>query len=95
MRVSSMYKAQKGLIKISADVDNGTIRSIQITGDFFMYPEDALPRLEAKLSGKKLELQDISKAVDDFYGNGVQTPSMTKEDMVNAIMGVRDAGQTS
>ena len=93
MRVLNIYKAQKGLIKVSADVDDGHIHGIQITGDFFMYPEDALPRLEHNLTGVKLDQQEITGIIERFYSNGVQTPSMTKEDLINAIMGVKNAGK--
>jgi hypothetical protein len=51
-----MYKSQK-LIRIMLEYDEieDTINRITISGDFFLYPEEALELLEADLVGKKLE----------------------------------------
>lgn len=86
MQVSSIYKAQKGLIKVSAEMENGSVKSIQITGDFFMYPEESLPTLERLLVGTKVDPDELKKVLDGFYKSGVTTPHLTKEDFVNAIM---------
>jgi hypothetical protein len=93
MRVYSLYKAQKGLIKVNADVENNVIRDISITGDFFMLPEEYLPSLELRLIGRELEDHDIDNAVEEFYMTGVDTPLLTKEDFVNAVLGVKNAGK--
>ncbi len=90
MQLSSLYKAPKGLLKIRADIEHGVIRDIMITGDFFMIPEESLPLLEGKLLGKRLERRDVEIAVEELYAMDVQTPGLSKEDLVRAILGVRD-----
>jgi hypothetical protein len=90
MHVHSLYKAPKGLLRVEADLEDGILSEVRITGDFFMIPEDSLPRLEKHLSGVKLDHDSILKAVDDFYKSGVETPMLEKEDIVKAVLGVLD-----
>lgn len=90
MHVHSLYKAPKGLLRIEADLEDDILSGVRITGDFFMIPEEALPRLEKHLNGVKLDHDSILKAVDDFYKSGVETPMLEKEDIVKAILGVLD-----
>ena len=40
------FKAPKGIIKVFVKLAEGVISQIQISGDFFMYPEEALDDLE-------------------------------------------------
>ena len=40
------------LLKIKISVKNEKIEYLQIFGDFFLYPEDSLPKLEKALIGK-------------------------------------------
>ena len=90
MRATSIYKAEKGLIRVSAEIDGGTIKEIRITGDFFMLPERSVLLLERLLKGRALEKPAISEALDAFYGSGVETPCVTKEDFLAAISGVKN-----
>ncbi len=88
MLVHSLYKGAKGLLRVEAELDAGVITKVRITGDFFMVPEEALPRLEGKLNGVKLDRESVMKVVSDFYKSGVETPMLSKDDIVNAILGV-------
>lgn len=90
MWVSNLYKAPKGLIRVHADVENDLILEIRITGDFFLIPEDALELLEKHLHGVELERKFVDNAIGVFYAIGVITPMLTKDDFVNAIMGVKN-----
>jgi lipoate---protein ligase len=90
MRMSNLYKARKGLVRVEADVENNTIIDIRLTGDFFMVPEDALWLLEKHLRGVELDRRLLESAINLFYFLGIDTPMLTQEDLVNAIMGVRD-----
>lgn len=90
MRMSNLYKAQKGLIRVDANVENNIILDIRLTGDFFMIPEDALRLLEKHLSGVELSRHFVSKTVNVFYMMGVDTPMLSRDDLVDAILGVRN-----
>ena len=88
MQGKSAYKVPEGkLVKIALDFNEGVITSIRITGDFFLYPEEALESIELDLIGKKVEKLDIISAVDatvkkkdiKFYG-------LNSEGIAEAIM---------
>jgi Bacterial lipoate protein ligase C-terminus len=90
MKAISIYKAEKGLIRVNAEIEGGVITKIRITGDFFMLPERAVLRLENLLKGRVFERQAISDALDAFYAGGVETPCVTKEDFLKAISGAKN-----
>lgn len=90
MRAISIYKAEKGLIRVSAEIEGGVIAEIRITGDFFMLPERSVLLLEGLLKGKAFEKQAISDALDAFYSSGVETPCVTKDDFLAAISGAKN-----
>jgi hypothetical protein len=54
-RAHNIYKTQK-LIRVMLEYDEteNTINRIIITGDFFLYPEEALETLETVLIGTRL-----------------------------------------
>lgn len=86
------FKAPKGVIKVELELANDAISQVSISGDFFMYPEDALERLEQTLVGIKADRESLLAAVQRFYGStGAQTPMVEPEHWVEAIL--RAAGE--
>ncbi len=86
------FKAPKGVIKVELELANDAISQVTISGDFFMYPEDALERLEQTLVGVKADRESLLAAVQRFYGStGAQTPMVEPEHWVEAIL--RAAGE--
>jgi hypothetical protein len=81
-RARNVYKSQK-LIRIMLEYDEteNTIDWITIAGDFFVYPEEALERLEADLIGIKLEKETLKQKIDNFLKNsevyGFDSTSLT------------------
>lgn len=83
---SSRYKAEKGLIKIKLDLEDGKISKITITGDFFFYPEDKLWDLEKTLIGCKVEEEKLTERITEFYRKmNVSSPGVKPEDFTKAI----------
>ena len=86
-KAHNIHKSKK-LIKVSLEYDehSNTINSITITGDFFLYPEESLDKLEASLIGTKLGKdtinQKIEKSLRDSEAFGFDSESMT-----DAILG--------
>ena len=81
------FKAAKGLIKIKARIESGDIKEIQISGDFFMYPEDKLWELEQLLIGIKASREKILSKVKGFYKRtALITPGVNPEDFTEAII---------
>jgi hypothetical protein len=52
------------LIRLSADIDNGIIRSLSVRGDFFASPEEAFETVERRMT--EIALSDFSSAFDAF-----------------------------
>lgn len=81
------FKAPKGIIKVFVKLAEDVISQIQISGDFFMYPEEALDDLEQLLVGAKAERAELSKLIEQFYEQRqIQTPMLTPDCFVEAIM---------
>ncbi len=57
------YKTPGGkLIAVDFDVRDGTLRDVVITGDFFLYPDEALSLLTGALEGASVELSEAELA---------------------------------
>ncbi len=81
------YKAQKGLIRVKAEMKRLHISEISISGDFFMYPEDFLWTLEKDLLGTPASKDAILTKIESFYkSTGILTPGVTPNDFTEAII---------
>ena len=81
------FKAPKGVIKVELELSGGRISRISLSGDFFMYPEEAIEGLERALEGVVARREALLAAVRDFYiSSGVQTPMVAPEHWVEAIL---------
>ncbi|MGI0100923.1 MAG: lipoate protein ligase C-terminal domain-containing protein [Candidatus Micrarchaeaceae archaeon] len=89
--MSNLYGTKCGSIRVYAEVENGTIIRIRLTGDFFMVPEGAITFLEKHLVGVEMNREMLQAALNVFYMMGVETPMLEKEDIVNAILGASNA----
>ena len=70
------------------DETENTINWIIITGDFFLYPEEALETLETGLVGTRLERKTLKQVIDNCLDNtevyGFDSTSLTE-----AILGCK------
>ncbi len=89
MRYNGIYKAEKGLIKVALEVEGTTISNAMLTGDFFLFPEEYLTKLEGLLLGRKFEHNDVRSVVEQFYQSGITSPAVTVDDFISAIMGAK------
>lgn len=81
------FKAPKGVIKVELELAGDVISRVSISGDFFMYPEEAIEKLEQALVGVKAEKENLVVAVQRFYdATGAQTPMIGPEHWVEAIL---------
>jgi len=84
------YKARK-LIRLRAEMIGHKIGNIQIRGDMFVIPKEAVSVLERMLCGVELERAELSEIIAKFYEvTGAQTLGMTIEDLVTALMNLRE-----
>ena len=81
------FKAPKGVIKVELKLKDNKISKISISGDFFMYPEDALKKLESSLIGIEVEREALLAAVKGFYIlTSARTPMVEPQHWVEAVM---------
>ncbi len=81
------FKAPKGVIKVELEMANGRISRVSLSGDFFMYPEEAIEELERVLEGVEAKKEALLAAVRKFYSlTGAKTPMLEPEHWVEAIM---------
>ena len=83
----NIYKSEK-LIKILLEYEEHTkiINSVKISGDFFLYPEENLDKLEVNLIGTKLEKYTIKQKIEECL-NYSEAFGFDSESMTDAILG--------
>ena len=90
MKAKSIYKVPNGkLIKIFLDynLESNTISSIQISGDFFAYPEESIHKLEEQLKGKQIEKNELYEIINSFVKeNKVEFIGINPESLTHAVM---------
>ncbi len=65
--IQKMMKLPGGLVRVDAITKAGKLREVHISGDFFIYPANALEELENALEGSSAELNDLHSLIKDFY----------------------------
>ncbi len=73
------------LIKCTLELHEGKIKNIKITGDFFMYPEDAIEKLENALQGIHFDEEEISRKVKEAL-KGVELIGVAMDNFVDVIL---------
>ena len=86
------YKAPGGkLVRVRLKEEDGIIRTVKITGDFFLIPEESLGKLEKILEDTPLREQELRLLVDRFFrGTGAQGLGVSSDDFVKAILSARE-----
>jgi lipoate---protein ligase len=75
------------LLKLFVSVENNAIQKLQITGDFFAYPEEAIQQLEQRLLNHKLDQAQLAQTIHNFVvAQDVRFFGITEEALVGAIM---------
>ncbi len=65
-----------------------TINRIIITGDFFLYPEEALETLETGLIGTRLERKTLKQGIDNCLDN-TEVYGFDSTSLTDAILGCK------
>lgn len=88
-KAHNIYKSEK-LIRIMLEYNEieNTISSITISGDFFLYPEEALEILEANLVGKRLEKETLKQEIDNFLKD-IEVYGFNSTSLTEAIVGCK------
>lgn len=85
--IQNVYKAPGGLLRLTALNDNGFLRDVHISGDFFIYPSSSLPKLELTLEGLPANRDTVSEAVAQFIAQeAVEIPGILPEDVAAGLL---------
>lgn len=82
------YKTIGGkLVTVMFDVDHGNLRNVQVSGDFFLYPEDALGDIRDVLEGmpESVNEQEIVSRIEDALSPDVSLVGFSPEAIAIAV----------
>lgn len=87
IKAHNTYKSKK-LIRVSLEYSEHSriITSITITGDFFIYPEETLEKLEVNLIGAKLDRKVVKQTIEKSL-NQSEAFGFDPESLTDAILG--------
>ncbi len=81
------YKAPGGLVRATIRVREPFLDDLTLSGDFFIYPQDSLPRLEAAMVGSPLQQAELEqRAVSFWHAHHIQAPGLAPEDVAHVIL---------
>ena len=86
--VQKAVKLPGGLVHLTADKRDGRIYGIHLSGDFFIYPQHAVPELEAALEGAEFDMAALAETIADFFKtHGIEAPGIVPQALAEAIVG--------
>ncbi len=84
--IQKMHKTPGGLIRVTAVNQNGKLKDIHISGDFFFFPSANLVDLEQALEGVTAETNAITQVVSSFYKeHSIESPGVIPTDFANIL----------
>ncbi len=85
--IQNILKTAGGLIRVTLVNDNGILRDVHLSGDFFFYPSDMLPELENSLNGVQYDEKLIQQRIEKFYAEkDIETPGVDPADITKVIL---------
>ncbi len=84
--VQNAIKSPGGLIRVTAVNDQGKLRDVHLSGDFFFFPQASLEDMEKALEGVPASQDEIAAAVQDFYTQfSIESPGVQPADFAKAL----------
>jgi len=82
-----IHKSRGGLIRSFVALESGSIKEITISGDFFLFPEEAIFRILENLKGIPAKREDIQKNIEKTYEKeNIDSPGTSPADFTESIM---------
>jgi hypothetical protein len=80
-------RTKKGLIEVELSIKNNRMSTLKITGDFFIYPEEALEIIEQELLGIAIDKEQLKNKIEGIYEQQqISTPGIIIDDWVTVIL---------
>jgi len=74
------------LLTVLYDVQDNKIRFIQVTGDFFMYPEEGIYTIERRLQGICMDRTQIRTVLQEvFLNEHIYLYGLTIDSIIDAL----------
>jgi len=87
-----IHKSRGGLIRSFVILEKGKIKDITISGDFFLFPEEALFKMLDNLKETPAKREDILKNIEEIYAKEkIQSPGTAPVDFTESIMKALEA----
>lgn len=87
-----IHKSRGGLIRSFVMLENGKIKDITMSGDFFLYPEEAVFRILENLKGVPAKREEVLRNIEDTYAKeNIQSPGTAPVDFTESIMKALEA----
>ncbi len=84
---TSVYKAEKGVIKVAVDFEDDIIHDIRINGDFFIHPRGAVKELENELRGEFYSRDNLEKIIEKFFSEKhIKFAGLKPKDFLKALL---------
>jgi lipoate-protein ligase A len=84
--IQKMLKTPGGLIRVTAVNQNGNLKDVHISGDFFFFPSADLVDLEQALDGLPAESNAITQTVTAFYQkHHIESPGVVPADFASVL----------
>lgn len=85
--VQNMLKTPGGLIRVTAVNEDGVLKNVHLSGDFFFYPAHLLPDLERALEGVAADTESVKGAIETFYAQrAIETPGVQPMDLAKVLV---------
>jgi lipoate-protein ligase A len=85
--IQKVVKMPGGLVRVTADVRAGSLHDVHISGDFFIYPQDAIILLEGALEGVEYQADRLSGAISALFAQaGIEAPGMEPAALADALV---------
>jgi hypothetical protein len=90
--LSADYKAPGGkMLRVRLTEKDGRIETVKISGDFFLIPEESLPKLEKMLVDTRLDETELKLLIDRFFrGTNAQGLGVSPDDFVKAVLATKN-----
>lgn len=78
------------MVRVRLTERDGRIESVQLSGDFFLIPEDSLQKLVKMLVDVRLDEGELKLLLDRFFrGTQAQGLGVSPDDFVKAILAAK------
>jgi len=82
--IHKMHKATGGLMRADFELCEGKFANLNISGDFFCFPAEAVSRLESRLEGQPT--LDVQQIIEAFYIQEIiETPGIGIDDWMRVL----------